>query len=446
VRASAGIDFMIVLAPGARVTAPLADQTASGCSTTRLQVGAVGQPPLNYRWRKFDGANFVPLSDGGRISGAQTPLLTLAPSAAEDAGLYDVLVWNDSNLTFSGPATLVTPPLLQPFDPGTDPSQWWRNERGAWGLSGGGYAAGAPGASPATYSSLRLALTDFSVELDVVSASLAGFTTNSGVWLRSQLAGPEPNGVLFALGDLFPWNTGDVYWLRCNGFSFSSPQGVAPNVYAEGGTVHVRIDVRGDTYVAYVNGSAAPTTQLTTPDYPSGALGLFDNAVGPAVFDNIFVQTLPSCPPGSGLTPPSVVQRPVSQSVAAGAPVTLSVVAAGSGPLSYQWVRNGACLAGAIAETHVFIASNATAGRYECTVANACGSIGSFPAIVTVDGSAQPGDINQDGRVDLIDVAALQAAFGRCTGDPGWMPAADLDNSGCVTIADAEVLIASLGG
>lgn len=445
VQASAGIDFMMVVAPGARVTAPAVDQIAPGCSTTRLRISAVGQPPLNYHWRKHNGSNFMPIYDGGRISGAQTPELTIAGTVTDDTGLYDVLVWNESNITAGKPVVLVTPPLLQTFEAGTDPSAWWLSERGAWTLESGGYAAGAPGATPATYSSFRLPLTDFSIELDVVNASLVGSTTNSGIWLRSQLTGPQPSGVLFSLGDQYPWGTGDAYWLRWNGLSWQSPDGVAPGVYGEGDTVHVRVDVRGNVYTAHVNGAVTPTTQLATPNYPGGAIALFDNTVGPTLFDNILIQTLPSCPPESGLVPPSVVQYPLSQVVASGAPVALSVGATGSGPLSYQWLHNGVCIPSATSDIHAFTASNATSGRYECTVTNACGSVGSFPAIVRVDGGIHPGDINHDGLVDLVDVALFQAAFGRCAADPGWMHAADLDNSGCIDAADLLVLTASLG-
>src|SRR5688572_17895637 len=45
--------------------------------------------------------------------------------------------------------------------------------------------------------------------------------------------------------------------------------------------------------------------------------------------------------------PPAITAQPVSQSVNLGAPLTLSVTATGTGPLAYQWQRNGANLPGA---------------------------------------------------------------------------------------------------
>src|SRR5258708_13168673 len=38
-------------------------------------------------------------------------------------------------------------------------------------------------------------------------------------------------------------------------------------------------------------------------------------------------------------TPPSITTQPVSQSVIAGSPATLSVTASGDGPITYQWYQ-----------------------------------------------------------------------------------------------------------
>ena len=51
-------------------------------------VTATGQPTLTYQWRKNQGN----LSNGGAISGATTPTLTINPTVVGDAGTYDVVV------------------------------------------------------------------------------------------------------------------------------------------------------------------------------------------------------------------------------------------------------------------------------------------------------------------------------------------------------------------
>jgi alpha-tubulin suppressor-like RCC1 family protein len=445
VQVSAGIDFMHVLAPGARITSPAADQLTPGCGTTRLQISAVGEPPITYQWRRFIGTNWEPVPNGGRFSGANSPTLTISPTDTNDTGQYDVAVVNETNQVFSTPVTLVSPPLLQPFDSGQNPAAWWNNERGNWAVSGGGYSAAAPSAAPPTYNSFRLPQTDFAVELDVVRANITGLTTNTGIWLRSGLPGTTPTGVMLSLGDPYGYGSGNVYWLRWNGITWLGPFGFVSGGFSEGQTVHVRIEVRGDTYTAYVNDSVVPTTQLVTPDYPAGKIGLFDNAGTDTLFDNVFIQTLTSCPPGSGNEPVRIIERPATQSVPSGSPVTLSVAATGTGPLGYQWLRNGACIPGANAATYAFTASAATAGRCECTVMNVCGAVGSYPAFVTVAGGGPPGDIDGDGHVGLADLSLLLTAFGACVGSPTYNPAADFDGDGCLGLSDLATLLANFG-
>lgn len=56
------------------------------------------------------------------------------------------------------------------------------------------------------------------------------------------------------------------------------------------------------------------------------------------------------------------------------------------------------------------------------------------------------GDLDDDGDVDLSDLAALLTAYGTCDEDLAYDPAADLDNSGCVTLCDLAELLANYTG
>jgi hypothetical protein len=56
-----------------------------------------------------------------------------------------------------------------------------------------------------------------------------------------------------------------------------------------------------------------------------------------------------------------------------------------------------------------------------------------------------PGDVDGDQDVDLDDLAALLAAYGRCSGEPGYNPLADFDESGCVDLADLTMLLSNYG-
>lgn len=81
---------------------------------------------------------------------------------------------------------------------------------------------------------------------------------------------------------------------------------------------------------------------------------------------------------------PTITAPPVATVVTAGAPASLTVLATGAGPLTYQWQRNGADLPGATAATYpVPSASQANVGVYRVSVSNAGGSV--FSAAVPFD-------------------------------------------------------------
>lgn len=90
-----------------------ADVTVSIGEAAVFSVTASGTSPVSYRWRKGE----VDLIDGGNISGATAPTLTIDPAAPSDAGDYDVVVTNDCGSVTSDPATLgVTAPPCQDLD------------------------------------------------------------------------------------------------------------------------------------------------------------------------------------------------------------------------------------------------------------------------------------------------------------------------------------------
>lgn len=79
-------------------------------------------------------------------------------------------------------------------------------------------------------------------------------------------------------------------------------------------------------------------------------------------------------------------EHPASQTVLPGSSATLSVQAAGSGPLRYQWRRNGVALVGATAATlPIAAATAANAGDYTVIVSDANGPLTSRMARLAVD-------------------------------------------------------------
>jgi hypothetical protein len=87
---------------GPSITQQPSSQTVFSGQPATLQVTATGIGTLAYQWRRNGSA----LTDGGRISGAHTNTLGIAPAVIADAGQYDVVVTNDCGSVTSTAATL----------------------------------------------------------------------------------------------------------------------------------------------------------------------------------------------------------------------------------------------------------------------------------------------------------------------------------------------------
>jgi hypothetical protein len=76
----------------------------------------------------------------------------------------------------------------------------------------------------------------------------------------------------------------------------------------QGSDVHLRVEVIGNVYSAYLNGSATPFTTLTSSTFTSGRVGLYDFSPVSGVstprgqtFDNFQVTDLTAVPEPSSL-------------------------------------------------------------------------------------------------------------------------------------------------
>jgi glucose/arabinose dehydrogenase len=82
---------------------------------------------------------------------------------------------------------------------------------------------------------------------------------------------------------------------------------------------------------------------------------------------------------------PNITSHPQSVSVSPGQIASFTVTATGSTPLSYQWQKNNANIAGATSTTYTIANVNAThAGQYRVIVTNSAGSVTSNAATLTV--------------------------------------------------------------
>src|SRR5206468_7963593 len=107
-------------------------------------------------------------------------------------------------------------------------------------------------------------------------------------------------------------------------------------------------------------------------------------------------------------------QPPLDQQIQSGQAVSLSVVATGTPPPSFQWLKDSVPITGATSATLSITNVQPTdAGAYSVQVANVAGSVTAGPAALVVDGrpivAVQPSDtVAQVGT----DVAFNAAAAG----------------------------------
>jgi len=151
----------------------------------------------------------------------------------------------------------------------------------------------------------------------------------------------------------------------------------------------------------------------------------------------------------------AIVSDPGNQSLVAGDPAIFSVIAAGAGPISYQWRLDGVDLrddghfAGTETDTLTIDAVGAAdAGAYTVVVTNDCGSVESAAGTLTVvPGCDDDADFNDDGVVDGDDLGTLLGAWGPCPPPigSGKCCIGDFDSDGVIDGSDLGTLLGQWG-
>src|SRR3984957_1233316 len=97
---------------------------------------------------------------------------------------------------------------------------------------------------------------------------------------------------------------------------------------------------------------------------------------------------LASCGGGGPPRPPQITQQPVSQTVNVGQTATFTVTATGAMPLTFQWQKNSATIAGATSATYTTPAATSAdnGSTFSVTVTHSTQSVASSPATLTVNG------------------------------------------------------------
>lgn len=89
--------------------------------------------------------------------------------------------------------------------------------------------------------------------------------------------------------------------------------------------------------------------------------------------------------------PPTIDVHPANVTVNRGQPASFEVVASGAPPLTFQWRKNGASVAGAATNPYAIASTAYTdAGTWSVVITNAYGAITSNPALLTVNDITAP--------------------------------------------------------
>jgi hypothetical protein len=154
-----------------------------------------------------------------------------------------------------------------------------------------------------------------------------------------------------------------------------------------GTTLNLSVTASGGTPLSYQwrqntnSVSGQTSTSFSSNNVQTTSSGWYDcvvtNGGGSVTSSVVYVQITNA--------PPTIATQPTGKTVSVGDTISLSTVATGSTPLSYQWRLNSVALSGATSSSYTTNnAQTNNSGSYTCVVTNSYGSITTSVASVTV--------------------------------------------------------------
>jgi Immunoglobulin domain/Galactose oxidase, central domain len=333
------------------ITTQPVDQSVAMGDPGNFKVVASGNPAPAYQWQK----------NGQAIAGASSPdYITPATTSLDDGSTFTVIVSNTVGSITSNPATLLVNPASGSPAITTQPMSQTVAQNGpaiftvvATGSGTLSYqwtkgGANITGAKSATLNIAKVQAADAATYACVITNTMNGLaasatsanavlTVNAPPVIKSQ-----PSGQTVTQG------APATFTLVATG------SGVLSYQWTKGGTL--------------IPGGTSATLSLTN-------VQAADAAAYACVVTNNLDGTMASTTSANAAlvvnVPPTITTQPLGKTVAQGGPATFSVVATGSGTLSYRWTKAGASIAGAtsamLSLTNVQAADIAT---YACVVTN----------------------------------------------------------------------------
>ena len=347
------------LAPS--ITTQPANRTVTAGQTATFSVTSGGTSPLSYQWRK----------NGTSIGGATASSYTTpATMSADNGAQYSVVVTNAAGsvtssaatLTVNTPVTITSQPASQTVTVGQTATfsvsatgsfsttyQWRKN------------GVNISGATAASYTTPVTTAADNGSQFSAVVTSSAGSVTSNTATLTVTAAPVAP----------------------------SITTQPASRAVASGQTATFSVTASGTAPLSYQwrkNGTSiagATAASYTTP----GTTAADNGALYSVIVSNSLGSVLSSNATLTVNNPPAITSQPVGTMVTGGQTATFSVTATGTGPLSYQWRKNGSNIAGATASSYTTSATTATdnGAQYSVVISNSVGNIASNAVTLTVN-------------------------------------------------------------
>ena len=179
--------------------------------------------------------------------------------------------------------------------------------------------------------------------------------------------------------------------------------------------------------------SSTYTTAATTALNGAQFTVTVSNSVG-SVNSTAAILTVAAAPAAS--TAPTISAQPASKSVTTGQAATFTVVATGTGTLSYQWKKGGAAISGATSASYTTPATTSAdnGAQFSVSVSNTVGSVTSNVATLTVTTSTI-----------LLNSSASSLSFGSVEIGSSKTLSATLTNGGNSSVTISNVSIAGAG-
>ncbi len=334
-------------------TQPVA-QTACAGTNVSFTVAATGNGTLTYQWRK--GAV--------NISGATSATYTITGATAADAASYDVIVTGGCgsitstavSLTINAATVITTQPVAQAVCAGSA-ANFTVTATGTGTLTYQWRKGGTniTGATNSSYSIASVAAAD-AANYDVVVTGTCGSVTSTAVALTLNTATSittQPAVVAACLGANATFTV------------VGAGSGTLTYQWRKGGT-----NITGATNASY---TITGVTATDAANYDVVVTGGCGNVTSTAVALTINAVT-------------AITTQPVAVSTCVNTAASFTVVATGTGTLTYQWRKGGVNIAGATSATYTIASVTATdAANYDVVVTGTCGSVTSTAVPLTVN-------------------------------------------------------------